>query len=197
MTYSLPIRRSCGAHAEHHRLLDENPAYVAARSKIENLARAYELGDRSSARVGITRIPVVVHVVWNIPAQNISDAQIQSQIDVLNQDFRMTNADIGQVPNVWQSVAADARIEFLLASTDPNGNPTNGITRTQTQVIVFPQAGNPIKLGATGGADPWPADHGPADPGHSLRGASGAAVLQRARTGSTGCRTQCRPRTSL
>ncbi len=158
MTYSQPTRRNCGAHEEHHRLLNENPVYVAARSKIENIARAYELDERSSARVGITRIPVVVHVVWNTPVQNISDAQIQSQIDVLNQDFRMTNADIVQVPDVWQSVAADARIEFFLATTDPTGNPTNGITRTQTTVISFPRAGNPIKSAVTGGVDPWPTD---------------------------------------
>ncbi len=158
MTYSQPNQRNCGAQVEHRRLLNENPAYVAARSNIENIARSYELGERSSARFGITRIPAVVHVVWNTAAQNISDAQIQSQIDVLNQDFRMTNADIGQIPTVWQSLAADARIEFFLSTTDPNGNPTNGITRTQTQVISFAQAGNPVKSAVTGGADPWPAN---------------------------------------
>jgi hypothetical protein len=143
---------------EHRRLLDEDPSYGAARSRIETLAREYELGMRASARVGITRIPVVVHVVWNTATQNISAAQIQSQIDVLNKDFRMTNPDIGQVPAVWQSIRGDARIEFFLATTDPSGNPTNGITRTQTQVTSFSQAGNPVKSAATGGANPWPAD---------------------------------------
>jgi len=153
-----PTQRNCGAHVEHRRLLNEDPAYVAARSEIETLARAYETGARRAERPGITRIPVVVHVVWNAAQQNISDAQIQSQISVLNQDFRMTNPDIGQVPAVWQSVSADTRVEFLLATTDPNGNPTNGITRTQTQTASFPQQGNPIKSAATGGADPWPSD---------------------------------------
>ncbi len=152
------VRRSCGAHIEHRRLLNEDPSYVAARSRIETLARAYEESARRTARVGVTRIPVVVHVVWNTQAQNISDAQIQSQIDVLNQDFRRTNADISQVPGVWQSVAADARVEFFLATTDPNGNPTNGITRTQTQTASFQMQGNPVKSAATGGTDPWPAD---------------------------------------
>jgi hypothetical protein len=151
-------RRTCGAHEEHRRLLNEDPSYVAARSAIETLAWTYRMGARSPARVGITRIPVVVHVVWNTAPQNISDAQIQSQIDVLNQDFRRQNPDIGQVPAVWQSITADARVEFFLATTDPQGNATSGITRTQTQSTSFPQAGNPIKSAATGGADPWPAD---------------------------------------
>ena len=84
------------------------------------------------ARTGVTVIPVVVHVVYNGAAQNISDAQVKSQIDVLNQDFRKTNADIASLPAVFQPLAADARIEFELATTDPPGNPTNGITRTPT-----------------------------------------------------------------
>ena len=93
-----PRRRSCGAQVEHRRLLNEDPSYVAARSEIENLARAYRLGAEATSRVGVARIPVVVHVVFNTPAQNISDAQIRSQIDVLNQDFRRSNLDIAQVP---------------------------------------------------------------------------------------------------
>src|SRR5690349_1711556 len=115
----LPTKRNCGAMIEHHRLLAENPYYAAARSMIENKAwthkRAYQAGLLTTARLGITRIPVVVHVVWNTDEQNISDEQIQSQIDVLNQDYRMTNSDIGNVPSVWQPLAADARIEFFLA----------------------------------------------------------------------------------
>ena len=158
MVDQVPPRRNCGAQVEHRRLLNEDPAYVQARAGIETLARAYVTGERIAERPGVTRIPVVVHVVWNTAQQNISDAQIHSQIDVLNHDFRMTNSDVGQVPGVWQSVTADARVEFFLATVDPNGNPTNGITRTQTQNASFSQAGNPIKSAATGGADPWPAD---------------------------------------
>ena len=142
-----PTRRTCGAHTEHHRLLVEDPAYAAARSQIETLAWAYRTRAEAPARVGITRIPTVIHVVWNTAAQNISDAQIRSQIEVLNQDFRRTNPDSSQVPQVWQPLAADARVEFFLART----------TRTQTQRTSFSQQGNLVKSAATGGADPWPA----------------------------------------
>jgi len=76
---------------------------------------------------------VVVHVVHNpsLPEQNISEAQIRSQIDVLNRDFPNQNPDIVSLPAAFESLAADTGIEFVLATTDPNGNPTNGITRTE------------------------------------------------------------------
>ena len=54
MEEAYPTRRNCGALVEHRRLLTEDPSYVAARSEIENSARAYERGFRVPARVGIT-----------------------------------------------------------------------------------------------------------------------------------------------
>jgi Pregnancy-associated plasma protein-A len=95
----------------------------------------------------------------NTPAQNVSDAQIQSQIDVLNEDFRRTNTDATSVPSYFAGVAADARIEFALAVRDPNCGATTGITRTNTATTGFTKATkNNVKAAATGGADPWPSD---------------------------------------
>jgi hypothetical protein len=70
------------------------------------------------------QIPVVVHVIQNTSGQgNISNAMIESQIDVLNEDFLALAGTLGQNGN-------DAQVHFYLAQFDPNGNPTNGITRT-------------------------------------------------------------------
>ena len=78
MSQDQPTQRNCGAMIEHRRLLDEDPSYVAAHSRIETIAREYGwVCDES--RVGLTRIPVVVHVVWNSTTQNISAAQIQAR----------------------------------------------------------------------------------------------------------------------
>lgn len=78
----------------------------------------------------IITIPVVVHVIHNGQAigtsQNISDAQVQSQITVLNEDFRKMLGTNGYNTSL---VGADVEIEFKLALQDPNGNPTNGIDR--------------------------------------------------------------------
>ena len=68
-------------------------------------------------------IPVVVHVVWNTAAQNITDAQICSQIAVLNEDFSRTNADRTNTPYSFSNVSINPRIQFYLATVDPNGFP--------------------------------------------------------------------------
>lgn len=87
---------------------------------------------KSSKIAGIViTIPVVVHVIHGGEAigtaPNITDLQVQSQITVLNQDFRkMTGTPGGTSTN---PDAADVEIEFVLAKQDPNGNPTNGIDR--------------------------------------------------------------------
>ena len=98
---------------------------------------AFAIGARAGERTGVTVIPTVVHVVWNTTPQNITDAQIHSQIDVLNRDFRKTNATWSTCRRVFRPLSADARIEFVLATTDPAGNPTNGIIRTQTTTDVL------------------------------------------------------------
>lgn len=81
----------------------------------------------------IVTIPVVFHVIHSGQtlglAANISAAQVQSQLDVLNECYRKRNADTALIPNIFKSRAADIEVEFCLAITDPNGNNTSGIMR--------------------------------------------------------------------
>jgi len=79
-------------------------------------------------------IPVVVHVLHQYGYENISDASIRASIDRFSTDFLMQNADTAQVVHEFQAVRASANIEFRLAKLDPNGNCTNGITRTVTSL---------------------------------------------------------------
>lgn len=116
----------------------------------------------------IITIPVVVHVVNYSPDPfEISDTRILSQIDVLNQDYRKRNLDWIKTPQEFRSLVADVGIEFVLATTDPLGNPTNGIIRTISDVNGFDglrlDERTPIDdlaLYATskGGQDAWPND---------------------------------------
>lgn len=111
----------------------------------------------------VYRIPIVVHVVHNNPSEtvggnfntNISDEQILSQIDVLNRDFRRQNDDTTNTPDSFKSVAVDTKIEFCLANFDPNGNPTNGITRHYTSKQSYDFFDDNKELKAIGY---WPAD---------------------------------------
>ena len=151
----VPQVRTCGTMDVHRHLLSTSLDYARLRDDIENQATQFALAGISPERAGITRIPVVVHVVWNTPAQNVSDAQITSQIDVLNRDFRRTNADVGITPAPFLPLATDARIEFYLATVNPLGAPTNGIERRQTSVASF-SSNDAVKSAATGGMDAWP-----------------------------------------
>ena len=110
----------------------------------------------SNAKGGIqpVTIPVVVHVLWNDPIENISAAQIQSQIDILNEDFRLLNSDSLDSSHPFWQLTADTEIEFCLATRDPNGNATSGITRTYTDSLSFVGVGNE-KHSASGGKDNW------------------------------------------
>lgn len=78
-------------------------------------------------------IPVVVHVIHNgiNDVTNISDAQVLSQIDVLNKDFNRLNADASSTPAEFLPVAGSISIQFVLAKRDPEGRATNGIVRVQ------------------------------------------------------------------
>jgi hypothetical protein len=150
-------QRRCATMTVHRRLLRESPAYRDARAALEATTRSM-LAEGAPRRIsGIARIPVVVHVVANTPEQEISEEQINGQIDVLNADFRARNEDISNIPEVFRDLVADSRIEFFLAETDPDGNPTTGITRTTTDRKSF-SSDDAIKSSATGGADAWPAD---------------------------------------
>ena len=144
----------------HRRLLNVSVTYQERRALIDNRALAYEARTRAIARSGLLTIPVVVHVVHNPadPAQNVSVAQIESQIDVLNEDFRANNPDVTKVPGVWTNRVADCNIEFRLASQDPDGDPTDGITWTASTVPFFTTELDDVKSSSTGGATPWPSD---------------------------------------
>ncbi|CAN5638456.1 hypothetical protein BH11BAC2_BH11BAC2_07930 [soil metagenome] len=85
----------------------------------------------------VYNLPVVVHVIYNNAAQNISTAQINSQIAVLNEDYRRLNADTTNTPGVFQGAAADCEINFCLAQTDPLGNATTGIDRISASAAGF------------------------------------------------------------
>ena len=147
----------CGTEIITKSLEKKYSEYKKQRSKVNKQTENWLLKN-SNKQNSIITIPVVVHVVWNTNQENISDAQIFSQIDILNQDYRRTNVDAINTPTVWNSIAADTEIEFCLANTDPNGNFTTGITRTQTSQTSFSIQNDGMKSSSSGGIDPWPQD---------------------------------------
>ncbi len=108
------------------------------------------------ANTEVIVIPTVVHVIWNSSVENVSDEQILSQIEVLNNDFRLMNADSLDEQHPFRPFVIDAKIEFCLAQQDPDGSPTTGITRTQTNVVAWGEDNwDNIKSTVNGGKNNW------------------------------------------
>ena len=144
-------QRDCAAMDVLENQIKANPERAVQLDRIEQFTQEY-LQSNPEKNGAIVTIPVVFHVVWNTTAENISTAQIQTQLDVLNEDFRRLNSD---ADGTWGQ-AADTEIEFCLATVDPNGNAHSGITRTNTSVSSFSSNDN-VKFNSSGGKDAWPA----------------------------------------
>ena len=101
-------------------------------------------GSLAVAAITVT-IPVAVHVLYNTAQENISLAQIQSQIDVLNKDFSNTNADRTLLPGAFASLPTDMSVRFTL-------DPAN-IDRKQSNKSSWGTR-NAMKSSKKGGIDP-------------------------------------------
>ncbi len=114
-TASNPIsKRVCATQEVYEAQLRDNPTLALRRNQIESFTeQAIAQGRLVKGKVVI---PIVVNVLYKTAAENISAAQIQSQIDVLNHDFNATNSDFSSTPSLFAGVAANVGISFELAT---------------------------------------------------------------------------------
>jgi len=138
------VRRSCGAMAAHMRLLETYPAFRAAQMRLEGTTERRRQMTFDAAKAKLVTIKTVVNVVYKTPEQNISDAQINSQIAALNKDYRAANPDKNQTPTPWKGLVSDVRLEFKLAK----------VTRTKTTKGPF-TSDDLVKKASTGGIAPF------------------------------------------
>ena len=148
------IHRSCGSMAHLVEQIAQNPEIKTNRERIEAQTFDHVRRTSSASERAVITIPVVVHVLYNSTRDNISDAQILSQIDALNRDFRKMNAEAANIPAVFKAVAADANIEFCLARRQPNGLPTTGIERLASTNTSW-LANDDMKRSQNGGLSSW------------------------------------------
>ncbi len=134
---------------EHvHELTQEHPElaaeYEQKRQEIFDYAASH-LPSKEKTEAAILTIPVVFHVIYNTPYDNIAKSQILDALRILNEDFRRQNADAVNLRTIFQSVGADIEVEFVLAKKDQNGNCTDGITRMQSSLSVMASPRDQIK----------------------------------------------------
>ncbi|HEX2608159.1 MAG TPA: zinc metalloprotease [Flavisolibacter sp.] len=147
-----PLKRSCAADEVLQQQLASEPGLRDQMEAIEAFTRR-AISSGAAAKVtagGVIEVPVVVHVLYNKAQENIPDAQIQSQIDVLNEDFNLRNADNTNVPSLFTSVKANVGVHYTLART----------IRKQTSKKSW-QANDGMKYTSKGGDDA-------VDPAHYL-----------------------------
>lgn len=155
---AVTAQRSCASYEYLQQQLQADPLLAQKIAAIE----AYRgsdiiLNGTGAPTPAVIKIPVVVHVLYNTASQNISDAQIKSQIDALNKDFRRLNADTVYTPAVFRHLAADCGIEFELAKIDPSGRATTGIIRKSTSIMMY-GLDDRIKFSSQKGDDAWDPD---------------------------------------
>jgi hypothetical protein len=112
-------QRHCGAQELLTQQLAADPQFAERRKSIEEATRTFiESGEAGRLVNGVLEIPVVVNVIYRTSTENVSLAQIQSQIDVLNEDFNNTNADRNLVPLEFQDEQTTVGFRFVLAAVN-------------------------------------------------------------------------------
>ncbi|MBX2925042.1 MAG: T9SS type A sorting domain-containing protein [Chitinophagaceae bacterium] len=147
-------QRNCGTANYWTEQLSSDLQLKTRYERLQKNTPSLKEQENDFSDIAIITIPVVVHVLYNTPAENISDEQIRSQLDVLNKDFSKTNHDISQVPAAFAAFAADTHIQFELAKVDPEGRATTGIVRKKTTQASWKQ-NDEMKYNINGGDDAW------------------------------------------
>lgn len=150
-------QRKCATMDHHAATVQQNPSVQFNLDQINQMTQQMIENGTVDIEKAVVNIPVVVHVLYNTAAQNISLAQIQSQIDVLNKDFRKLNTDWSNTPSAYSSLVADCEFNFCLATVAPNGTATTGVNRQSTTKTVFDAELDDAKSASTGGYTAWPA----------------------------------------
>lgn len=156
------FQRGCATPKYDSLARAKNPAFDLSRDQFERKLQQHikrKSAQKTSAEELIYTIPVVIHIIYsdNFPQSNIKDEEVFEQLEVLNQDFRRLNIDASNTPNRWKPLAADIRIQFCLATRDPDGNAIDfAINRVKTNNPSYDYELDDEELKAN---SYWPSDH--------------------------------------
>ena len=153
----LLAQQRCDAYPYLQQQMAADPSLRLKLDAIETFTRNHSNPANYTSRNEtnqIIRIPVVVHILYHTADENISDAKVQSQLDILNKCFRRLNPDTTHTPDYFRKYAADCDFEFVLATSDPRKRSTTGIIRKYTPVTLW-QEDDKMKYSAQTGDDGW------------------------------------------
>ncbi len=144
--------KPCSTDSMFNIEMQNDPGLALRRQQLQDFTKQF-IGpqQRVASATALYTIPVVFHVMHNYGTEDIPKQQILDAMVVLNESFQKLNSDTGDVIPFFQPIFADAQIQFRLANIDPQGNCTDGITRTRTSLTY--SAGNNVKT-----LIDWPSD---------------------------------------
>lgn len=140
----------CGHEIHMNQMESKIPGYKEQVEKVFGMAKSR--GSSFTRSSEVYRIPVVVHIVWNKPEENLHDSLILNQIEVLNQDFRLDNPDKHNIREIFRERQSDSGIEFELVE----------IKRVQTTATFTPfiiTLPDEVKRSSAGGSDAADTEH--------------------------------------
>lgn len=157
-------QKYCGTDDIYRRNLVERPEIAEREAELNRQIQAYLAKADLSAFAKTTEdssameyhVPIVFHIIHNYGSEYVTDAEIVKCVEDINKMYNKKNADTvdvippfkGLINNTNKRYIGNARITWHLATKDPNGNPTNGITRKRSVLTNF--AGQLSKF------DQWP-----------------------------------------
>ncbi|MBX2904110.1 MAG: zinc-dependent metalloprotease [Chitinophagales bacterium] len=135
MLFANAQQHFCGTSEKNLKAIEADPSILKIEKDLNNFTQQFANQPNASAagRNCPITIPIVFHILHNFGKENISDAQVEDQVRILNEDYNKLNSDTSIVVNAFKNNIANIGIQFRLARIDPNGNPTNGIVRIPAQ----------------------------------------------------------------
>ena len=118
--------RHCGTDEMVRKSLSQHPELQVQRDELEAFTRQFTSSNERADKI----IPIVFHVIHNYGSENIAKSQIEDAVRIINEDYQLLNSDQDDIIAAFAPIVANVGFEFRLAQLDPNGNCTDGITRT-------------------------------------------------------------------
>ena len=132
-------QKPCAFYELYEKMQNQDPALLQKQAELEKFTQKFKttyfkrlFEKQSASDTALYIIPVVFHVMHDCGPENISKDQIVDAIRVMNLDFQARHPDTSAVIPLFKPIVGNCRVEFRLATKDPQGKCTEGITRHQT-----------------------------------------------------------------
>lgn len=122
----------CGTDQIMNKVITNNPEIIKTLQENNIHAQQFAKTHDRNKSTQVYIIPTVFHIMHYNGLGNVSNQDIINALETVNNDFGKRNVDTSEIASIFKEIAADTEIEFRLAKIDPDGNCTDGITRTHT-----------------------------------------------------------------